>query len=78
MKEFTNANFAYHLSRIDRLIANTMAELASGMSNPDYCSADGTVYAISVCEEIKLRLNHMDMLMKAANNAVPQLGDKEG
>lgn len=56
----SNAQLAHHLSMIARLIAGAQVSLAEGLWNPEFCSADATYYARSVCDDLRHKLSEIE------------------
>lgn len=56
----TNAQFARHLARINRLTAIALAGMADGMWNPEFCEADANLLAMSVLEDLQRLVKEID------------------
>lgn len=68
-KTFTNAALATYVANVARLSVGASAHLATGMWNPDFCSADATDYALSVCEDLQMQLKHIRKRVAEARKA---------
>lgn len=54
---FTNAQYAYIVGRIARLASIKSCELAYGMWNPNFCSADAAPNALAFAQDLRTLLN---------------------
>ena len=58
-KQITHADLAVGLSSIARLVVSAQQELAFGMWNPDYCSAECPEWAASICIDLQNKIEHI-------------------
>lgn len=52
----THAKLAIIISRVGQLASNAQADLARGMHNPNFCSADCSTWAASLCEDLRANI----------------------
>lgn len=52
----SNAQFAYRLAVISRLVAMAQVSLAEGMWNPEFCAASAKYEARNICEHLRREL----------------------
>lgn len=72
MKQITHADMARYLAQIARTATMAQVSLAEGMWNPDFCSAECSIYALSICEDLRVKL---DALEKRATHSSTTHGE---
>jgi hypothetical protein len=75
MSKLTKAQYAYHVGLILRRVAGESASLAHGMWNPAFCSADADDHVVSLCEDLRARLDNIERL--SALTETPPSGKEE-
>lgn len=67
-KPFTNAELARMSARLNRNLSSAVSDLAYGMWNPNFCSADCSSAALSLRIELTDFIQDIDRRLKAANS----------
>lgn len=70
-KPMTHADLARDMAHIARLSTSALAYLSEGMWNSNFCAADCSAYALSVCDDLRQRIEQIE------TRIIPRTQDEE-